>query len=139
MGRGQTRRNADKNKSAGEPPAPQTSMNEILDRAALANLLATVGNDKQFLGEMIDAYLDDAPKQIAAMRAARNADDLRRAAHSLKSNSANFGATALTQLCKVLEDLAKTGTTDGAAELITLIEIESAQVARAVQNERAEN
>ena len=111
-------------------------MDEILDRAALANLLATVGNDREFLREMIDTYLGDAPKLIAAMRDAinaRNAGDLRRAAHSLKSNSANFGATALTRLCKSLEDLAKTGTIEGAADLLAPIETEYAQVTRALR------
>jgi HPt (histidine-containing phosphotransfer) domain-containing protein len=43
-----------------------------------------------------------------------NAEQLRRAAHSLKSNSANLGAMALSARCKELEMMGKAGTLEGA-------------------------
>lgn len=115
-------------------------MTETIDRAALAHLLATVGGDKTFLAELIDAFFGDTSQLIAQMRqasAARDAESLRRAAHSLKSNSANLGATTLAALCQQVEEIAKAGTLDGANARIAQIEIEYETVKRALQAERA--
>ena len=42
---------------------------------------------------------------------------VRRLAHSLKSNGADFGAVALSNLCAQLEEKARSGNLDGASEL----------------------
>ncbi len=63
-----------------------------------------------FINELVDAFLDDAPTLIAQMRsalAAQNAEAFRRAAHSMKSNAATFGAMELSALAKELEALAR--------------------------------
>ena len=41
---------------------------ETLDLAALAELLENVGDDREFLVELIDTYLGDSPTLVAAMR-----------------------------------------------------------------------
>jgi two-component system, sensor histidine kinase and response regulator len=112
----------------------------VLDRQALANLLAMTGDDPLFLAELIDAYADDAPAQLATMhRAVRDGDmgELRRAAHSLKANSANFGAVRLAELCARIEALATTGTPDMSVELVAMAEAEYDRVRRALQDARA--
>ena len=94
-------------------PEPQA-----IDRAVFDALVQSVQGDRAFVQELIDTYLEDAPKLIADIRAAVNADQadvLRRAAHSLKSNSASFGAMTLSALCKELEAMGKDGVLDGAA------------------------
>jgi len=63
-----------------------------------------------FISELIDAFLDDAPTLIAQMRSALtsgNAEEFRRGAHSMKSNAATFGAMELSALAKELETLAR--------------------------------
>ncbi len=79
----------------------------------------------EFINELIDTFLDDAPKLLAEMKSALesgSADSFRRAAHSLKSNAATFGADPLSQLAKELEvlgrenRLAETGSRLGALE-----------------------
>jgi len=83
-----------------------------IDPAALEMMLQMVGGDTAFLTEMIDAYLADSPQLLADLREALNTEDaelLRRGAHSLKSNSENFGAHALTALARNLEELGKSG------------------------------
>lgn len=63
-----------------------------------------------FIGELIDAFLDDAPSLIAQMRAGLatgDAETFRRAAHSMKSNAATFGAMELAALAKELESLGR--------------------------------
>ncbi len=84
----------------------------ILDPEAVDRLLRVVANDRDVLRLLIDSFLEDAPGLLETMqRAARDqdAENLRRSAHTLKSNSADFGATELADLCKQLEDRAKQG------------------------------
>jgi len=100
---------------------------EVIDRGVLDGLLESLGGDTEFLAELLEAFYDDSPRQLAAMQAALaagNAEDLRRAAHSLKSNSANFGAMALSRSCKELEEMGKAGMLDGAAEQVAQVAAE---------------
>jgi two-component system, sensor histidine kinase and response regulator len=111
----------------------------IIDRAALATLLAMVGGDEAFLSEMIDAYFADTPQLLSTMRLALAAGDaatLRRSAHALKSNSANFGAFELVALCRELEELSGTGALDGAGAALAQVEAEYARVAPALSAAR---
>lgn len=69
----------------------------------------------EFIAELIDTFLEDGPKLIDQMQAAlkpEEAESFRRAAHSLKSNAATFGAHELSGLAKELEDLARAGHLD---------------------------
>jgi HPt (histidine-containing phosphotransfer) domain-containing protein len=96
-----------------------------LDDSALRNLRDLGGDD--FLGEVIDAFLADAPELLATLRRTLDesrAEELRRAAHTLKSNGATLGAEEFAELCRALEQRAKTGELDGAAELVDRIEQE---------------
>jgi HPt (histidine-containing phosphotransfer) domain-containing protein len=52
------------------------------------------------------------------------ADEVRRAAHTLKSNGAAFGAMRFSELSRELESVARSGTVEGAAELIERVEAE---------------
>ena len=79
---------------------------DAIDPAAFAHLREITGYDLVFLDELIDTYLEDGETQLEAMAAAGSADDAEamiRPAHSLKSSSANVGATGLTELCRALE------------------------------------
>ena len=92
-----------------------------------------------FLGELMDTYFGDAPQLLAAMRGALadgNVEEFRRAAHSLKSNSANLGAMTLSGLAKELEMMGKAGALDGAAEKIPAVEAEYARVRAALEKYR---
>jgi HPt (histidine-containing phosphotransfer) domain-containing protein len=94
-----------------------------LEGGALQNL-RDLGGD-EFLGEVIDAFLADGPELVATLR--RSLDDgateeLRRAAHTLKSNGATLGADEFAELCRTLEHCAKTSELDGASELVDRIE-----------------
>lgn len=79
-----------------------------LDMKTFEQLKEMSGAD--FIGELVDTFLEDAPRLIHQMRAAldaRDAESFRRAAHSLKSNSATFGANRLAALAKEMEMLGK--------------------------------
>jgi histidine phosphotransfer protein HptB len=75
-----------------------------IDHAVFAELQQTAGAD--FVVELVDTFIEEAPSMLAEMRAslaAGAADRFRRAAHSLKSNAQTFGATALAAQARVLE------------------------------------
>jgi HPt (histidine-containing phosphotransfer) domain-containing protein len=79
-----------------------------IDKATFEDLKQISGAD--FINELIDAFLEDAPNMISEMEtalAARNAESFRRNAHSLKSNANTFGATELAGLAKELEMMAR--------------------------------
>ena len=104
-------------------PSPEASF----DPTALDKLLNLTGGDRSALSELIGSFLDDASKLLGELHRAletNNTHLLRRAGHTLKSSSRDFGAMALSQLGKQLEELGQQKTTSGAAELVTQAEAE---------------
>ncbi len=80
----------------------------IIDPATFNELKQMSGAD--FINELIDAFLDDAPTMIQNMVSAldkKDVESFRRNAHSLKSNANTFGATELGILAKELELMAR--------------------------------
>ncbi len=102
-------------------------MSTPIVKSAFDELVASTAGDKAFLSELVDTYLADSPKLLIQMHTAlegKDTDAFRRAAHTLKSTSANFGALTLSELAKELEMMAKAGTLDGAAEKLPCVEEE---------------
>jgi HPt (histidine-containing phosphotransfer) domain-containing protein len=92
-----------------------------IDLAALDALSEMVGGDPAFVAEMIDTFLEESPALLDTMRSASDGQDsveLRRASHSLKANSATFGAKWLAELCARIEEHAKVGEIDASLPLI---------------------
>ncbi|HEX9015098.1 MAG TPA: response regulator [Chloroflexota bacterium] len=107
-----------------------------LDQAALANLMSVLGGEFRYLEELIDSFLQDAPKLLAELKGYVEAGDVegtRRIAHSLKSNGADMGAADFSSLCRDLELLARSGTLDGAADLFAQTAAEYEKVRRALE------
>ena len=85
----------------------------VIDKATFEELKQISGAD--FINELIDAFLDDAPNMMQNMQAALDTKDVesfRRNAHSLKSNANTFGAIELGVLAKELELMAKESNLD---------------------------
>jgi len=100
----------------------------------LAQIEAAVG-DPVFVRELISTFLNDAPGLVGTLRSAleqRNSEELRRAAHTLKSNGRTFGAIELASLSEELEFSAHMGSLASADDLVTQIEKEYARVAGAL-------
>ena len=104
------------------------SEDEILDRAALHNIRSLQSEGAEdILTRIIDLYLNDAPGQLEQLQQALHKQDataVRSVAHSLKSSSANLGATVLSTLLKELEEKGRRNSLMGASELFNRIETE---------------
>src|SRR5258708_4835946 len=75
-----------------------------IDMPTFESLQQTAG--VEFVKELVDTFLEEAPPMLSDMRdalAAGNAERFRRSAHSLKSNSLTFGATKLGAMARELE------------------------------------
>jgi signal transduction histidine kinase/DNA-binding response OmpR family regulator/HAMP domain-containing protein len=110
---------------------------QILDPGALERLRTTLGRQAdQMLPDLLDGFHHDVDRLLSEARQALeegNADELRRAAHTLKSTSATFGAMALSATARELEYLAREGMLEGAAGQIARAEAEFARVKTALE------
>jgi signal transduction histidine kinase/CheY-like chemotaxis protein len=95
---------------------------EIIDLNELQRLKETLGSRVDVaMPSLISSFFKQAEKLIDEARLAleeSRLDDLRRAAHTLKSNSASFGAKRLAEIARQLEEQSRLGITDGSAGLI---------------------
>jgi CheY-like chemotaxis protein/HPt (histidine-containing phosphotransfer) domain-containing protein len=110
-----------------------------LEAAALQNLRDLGG--VEFLTEVVDVFLADAPALITSLRSSQERQDpeeLRRAAHTLKSNGSTLGAVAFAELCRSVEQHAKDGRLDGVPQLVDRIEQEYRTLQEALASLRAE-
>ena len=117
-----------------EPTAPAAVDQRALDGIrSLANDTAP-----DLLDQVIRLYLGSAAELLAQLRAGLQANDkdaVRVAAHTLKSSSANLGATALADMCKQLEHAARVGTLGPHLPSITQVESEYDRVRIALERE----
>lgn len=107
-------------------PGEQTGASApILDPAVIRRLRETLGPQAEaLLPDLIASFCTEAPHLIQAARVALDQGhitDLRRAAHTLKSSSATFGAMALSDLARQLERRANDGMLQDADALLDQI------------------
>ena len=107
----------------------------VIDQAVYQALVEMVGDD--FIDEMVDAFLEEGIQFVADLESAlaeQDVDRFRRAAHSLKSNSATFGAMELAALAKELEEMAREGKLDQAANILPRVSIDFENVEHALKD-----
>ena len=111
-----------------------------LDAKALQIIRDMAGEGaEEVLAQVIDAYLEDAPKLLQAIAGAialKDAQTLHRSAHTLKSSSTMLGATHLGNLCKELEAIGRRGTIQDREPKLSEIEAEYERVKAALQIKR---
>lgn len=111
----------------------------VLDRAAIRSLQEVVGGDRADLIELVTSFLEEAPQILDGMRIASHSGDaatVRRAAHTLKSNAKDFGASELSLKCASLEaDLGGQQSLEGLGERVAEILALWAPVKAALENE----
>jgi len=78
----------------------------VLDNAVLADLRASVGDDQEFMVELVETYVTEGSTNMDSLLAAAAAGDcaaIVRPAHTLKSTSASLGAMRLSGICRAIE------------------------------------
>jgi HPt (histidine-containing phosphotransfer) domain-containing protein len=109
-------------------------IDNVIDQMVFETLVETVGDD--FIGEMVDAFLEEGAQFVSDLNSAlaeKDVDKFRRAAHSLKSNAATFGATKLSELAKELEQIARTGQLGGVAVKLEPVSVAFANAEHALK------
>lgn len=104
-----------------------------IDRQALDKLREIIGGEAADLIELIDSFLEEGPLLAGRLAASQQAADVagaRRAAHSLKANARDMGATELAEICARLEAGCATGVVPGKADIDA---VEQAFAAAAVE------
>lgn len=79
-------------------------------RQRLAELMDTVDGNEGLLHELIDVFLEDAPRLLAGVHRALEAGDsasLYRSVHTLKGSASNFGAPDVVACALRLESEAR--------------------------------
>jgi CheY-like chemotaxis protein len=108
----------------------------VLDRQALGRIRALHRpGGPNLLAKVLGLYSSSSLALADAIRAAsmsNDAESLRQAAHALKSSSANVGAMAFADLCKVVEVTAAQGKLDQARVLIDELLAEHKRVLQAL-------
>jgi len=100
--------------------------NQVSLEASALQSLRDLGG-AEFLAEVVTVFLADAPALITSLRSSLDRGDteeLRRAAHTLKSNGLTLGASAFAELCRTIEQSAKGGRLHGIAGLVDRVEQE---------------
>ena len=113
--------------SASSLPALSNGPAEQEDAVDMPTLLARVENDMDLLREMVELFLDDAPRLLAEIDATFARQDSRgieRAAHALKGSMQSISALPAAHAAAALEETARTGDVFNAHRPLSLLKLE---------------
>lgn len=121
-------------------PVPEVP-SEVLDRRVLTQLRDLQNEEvPDILGRVLKLYVEESPNEVARLaKAIADAElaQVARSAHSLKSSSANIGATVLSQHCASVEAAGRNGNLQDARDLYAKLTAEHSRVQRALHAEIA--
>ena len=101
--------------AADDQPLPSENVvgDGVIERAALDQIAELdPANGNTIVSSIIQTYLDNAKgliRQLSDVAQKKDADGIARAAHALKSSSANVGAVRFAKLCGDIETRARSG------------------------------
>jgi CheY-like chemotaxis protein len=120
---------------ADSTTSPQVASSESTEVFDLASLQARVENDWDLLMEMIELYLDSAPKLMSEIDAALARGDVstvERLAHALKGALQNIGAASAARAAAIVEECGRAGDADAIIEALAHLKTELARLLRAL-------
>ncbi len=124
--------------SRGEKPTSNAG-DSLLDPAPIRDILSLqAGGASGILEELIGLFFEDTPALLEKAREALEEQDgaaAAAAAHTLKSSSANLGATALSSLCRTREEQCRRGDLVGAERTLEEALEEFSRVRSALEGE----
>jgi HPt (histidine-containing phosphotransfer) domain-containing protein len=107
---------------------------EIFDRSAA---LTRVDNDENLLFDLANMFCAEEPSRLATIRAAlerKDAEGLRRAAHSMRGAISAFAASRAFEASSKLEELAATGELAGAGAAFESLALQTDALRRTLAN-----
>ncbi len=110
------------------PAAPAA---ESIDAQALAQLRSDLDCEPASFNQVITQFIGQLSPRVGAIRDAiehADAKAMGAAAHVLRGSSLLVGAQVMAEMCREVELLARSGTIDGAAALLTLLADEAGRV-----------
>jgi two-component system, sensor histidine kinase and response regulator len=120
----------DNNNSQSDEPVDKT--------AGLTN----AGGDEDILQDVIQVFLEEAPKQVMKMKEAlknKNVKDAEREVHTLKGSASNIGADPLMKKALQAEMALKNGKLEEASFLFLKVEVEFEKVRRFLSNTNSQD
>ena len=113
--------------AAVAPPASRAASSNVdLDQGALDRLRELdTGQEPDFVGRVIETYLQSADEMVGDIRVAASKgalDELTRLAHRMKSSAAQVGAMSVASTCKQLEALGRAGQSEGISAAVGELE-----------------
>lgn len=118
----------------------ESSSEAVVDMSVLTSFEEVqIDDEPDLIVELIDLYLEDAPRQMSIMqKAVKEADErtLKRAAHSLKGSSANLGIRRMAALCAEIERADCNDSFQAAKLLFARMQGESERVRQVFMTER---
>lgn len=115
-------------RATGTGKVPSWNMHETLER---------LGGDESLLREVVQLFLDEAPKKLTALREAiaqSDADKVHRTAHNLKGELGYLGLAETAQHARELERMGSENDLKGAATMFAALETEMAAVLASMRN-----
>jgi two-component system sensor histidine kinase/response regulator len=114
------------NPAAAPAPTGEPSTAEgVLDETIVQSLMS-VDDDGSLMEEVVATFFRIAPIRLSALRKAAKGSpaQLERAAHSFLGSCANLGCRRMADVCARLEVLGRSGSTEGASDLVRDLEQE---------------
>jgi two-component system sensor histidine kinase/response regulator len=112
----------------------------VIDSSVISELRGLQSSaDPDFFNHLIDLFLEETPRRLAAIKdavARADAKALAHEAHALKGSSAHLGATRIAALCEILEEQGRSGAAVGGIALASVLEEEFARVRNALEREK---
>jgi HPt (histidine-containing phosphotransfer) domain-containing protein len=115
----------------------------IIDQEAIQLLYKfATGDDPKVFDELVVDYIGDSSQLLEDLSTAvrqKNPKVIQRVAHTLKGQSATFGAMDFSAICRSLELLAESGKLDGAQALVNDIKNSHVEVIAALKTQVEQN
>ena len=106
----------------------------------LSTTLEQLGGDETLLQEVIDIFLEEAPKHLAALRLAVTqgmAKTVETAAHTLKGELGYLGVPEISQRASQIEEMGRSNDLSGAADLLPQFELDIRGLFTAIRSAKA--
>ncbi len=96
-------------------------MTTAIDRAVLDEMVEMMGGMTEIVDDIVETYLQETPTLVATIAAGDSVEDVRMAAHTLKSSSRSVGAVALGDLAEEIETASRGGSLDDVADAMAAV------------------